>query len=202
MMNGLQLTLNQRDGLLAEIDRELAASRDKGTRLALLVFNLSGFRAINANYGHAAGDTVLSLVWQRVSSVLRPCDRIYHIGNDEFAVLITALRTPQVASFAAQKILSCVDTDYKIAADVLAVSAIAGSAIFPDQATDRDGLLRCADRALHLAREQGRTFLVYDGTPVCAKQQPAKLMGDLRKAFEDNTLTSTTSHRSIYEAGA
>jgi diguanylate cyclase (GGDEF)-like protein len=187
-MNVSQFALNRRDDLLVEIDRQLKVSRHRRERLALLVFNLSGFRSINVTYGHAAGDTVLGMVAQRVSGALRPCDRLFHIGNDEFAVLISAPKTPQVASLAAQQILRSIDSDYDIAGDLLAVSAVIGSAMFPDHAVDRDGLLRSADTALHLAREQGRDFLVYDGAPVHTEKQPAKLKSELRRALEDNAL--------------
>lgn len=187
-MKPLQLTLNQRDRLLAEIDRHLTATTAKAERLALLVFNLCGFRSVNVTHGHAAGDAVLRTVAHRAGNVLRPCDRLFHIGNDEFAVLIIAPRTPHVAGLAAQKILSCIDTDYRIEGDVVAVSAAVGGAMFPDHAADRDGLLRSADTALHLAREQGRNFIIYDGAPVDSEEQPVRLRGELRRALEDNAL--------------
>jgi len=187
-MNPPQLPHNQRDHLLRELDQQLELSSGIKERVALLVFNLRGFRAINVTHGHAAGDTVLRLVAERVGSALRPCDRLFHIGNDEFAVLLTALKTPQLVTLAAQKILHCIDSDCELPGEVLALSAVAGGAVFPDHAGDRDGLLRSADAALHLAREQEQNFLIYDASLVSREQQLAKLKGDLRKALNNNHL--------------
>ncbi len=105
---------NQRDQLLAQLDRQLPLASANGERVALLVFNLNRFREVNMTCGHAGGDTVLQLVAERIHGALRPCDALFHIGNDEFAVVLTTLRSPQVVSLAAQKILDSIDRDYEL----------------------------------------------------------------------------------------
>jgi diguanylate cyclase (GGDEF)-like protein len=187
-MNQPQFQCNQRDQLLEQLHRQLLRSRGSGERVALLVFNLRGFREINMTCGHAAGDAVLRLVAERIRSALRPCDGLFHIGNDEFAVVLTSLKSPQVVSLAAQKILLCIDRDYELPAQVVAVSAVAGGAVFPDHAGDRDALLRSADTALHLAREQEQDFLIYDASLVSREQQLANLKRSLSKALDNNDL--------------
>ena len=179
---------NQRQRLLSELDRQLALARGRGQRLALLVFNLHRFREINISHGHPAGDAVLEEVAQRMRSTLRPGDGLFHIGNDEFAVLLTELRSPQVASLAARKILQCINSDYQLPGAALAVAAVAGGAVFPDHAGDRDALLRGADTALHMAREQDQDFVIYDASLVAREQQLANLRGSLRKALENDEL--------------
>jgi len=187
-MSRLNTPGHQRDGLLEQIDRQLPLARSQQERVALLVFNLHRFREINMTHGHAAGDAVLEEVAERVCSMLRPCDALFHVGNDEFAVLLTALKSPQVASLATRKILECIDSEYRLPDAVLTVSAVAGGAVFPDHAGDRDGLLRGADTALQLAREQERDFLIYDASLVAREQQLSSLKGNLRKALDNNDL--------------
>jgi diguanylate cyclase (GGDEF)-like protein len=180
--------MHGRDRLLDELDRQLALSRRGNARLALLVFNLRGFRELNMLHGHTAGDRVLQLVAERIASLLRPRDGLFHIGNDEFAVVLTGLKTPQVASLAAQKILDGIDTEFRLPEITLGVSAVAGGAVFPDHAGDRDALLRGADTALHLARGREQDFLLYDASLVSRERQLSNLKGNLRRALDNNEL--------------
>ena len=183
-----ELRRNRRDQLLEQLDRELLLSGGNGERVALVVFNLHRFRAINMSCGHAAGDTLLRLVAERIHATLRSCDSLFHIGNDEFAVLLTNLKSPQVVGLAARKILDSIDTDYALPGGVVSVTAVAGGAVFPEHAADRDGLLRGADTALHLAREQEQDFLIYDASLVSREQQLANLKRSLSRALDNNDL--------------
>ena len=141
-----------RQQLLKQLDEWTAPGRGQEP-FALLVFNLQKFRELNIDYGHAAGDQVLAQVAKRIGSVLRPDDLLFHIGNDEFAVLLTSLRTLQVVQLAAVKILDSISANFEIAGQLISVSALSGGAVFPDHATDRDGLLNAADAAMKYARE-------------------------------------------------
>jgi diguanylate cyclase (GGDEF)-like protein len=187
-MNASESSRYQRERLLAKLDGQLMLSRDEGERVGLLVFNLRSFGTINVNHGHAAGDRVLAMVDERIRAVLRPCDALFHIGNDEFAVLLVSLATPQVAELAAAKILRCIEADCALGSATLAVSAVAGGAIFPDHAADRDELLRGADAALQLAREQHREFVVYNPELAASKRQQVNLGLSLSKALSSNGL--------------
>ncbi len=182
------LTQNQRQQLLEQLQYHLSRSQNEGGRVALLVFSLQRFREFNMIYGLDAGDTLLRLMAERIGSVLRSGDALFHVRNDEFAVVLNALRTPQVAELAAQKILGCICADYQLSGETLALTAVAGGAVFPDHVGDSDGLLRAADTALQLAREQGRDFLIYDASLVSRKRQLASLETNLRKALDHNDL--------------
>jgi len=83
-----QVTVPGRVELLQQIDRSVAACSGNNGCFALLVFNLQKFREINVEYGHAAGDVVLAVVAERMQGELRFGDSLFHIGNDEFAVLL------------------------------------------------------------------------------------------------------------------
>ncbi len=71
---------------------------------------------------------------------------------------------------------------------MLSVTAAAGGAVFPDHAADRDGLLRSADTALQLARDQEQHFLIYDASLVSREQQLASLKRNLSRALDNNDL--------------
>ena len=110
----------------------------KNSRLALLVFNLQKFREINIQFGHQLGDVVLMQVAERIGRVLRPDDLLFHIGNDEFAAMLTEVKTPQIVEFAITKILDAIRANHEIEGKVLSVTAVAGAAQIPDHPEDRD----------------------------------------------------------------
>lgn len=187
-MNQLALNSAPRRRLLEQLDQQVAAARASGDRLALLVVNLRRFRQINIGFGHQLGDRVLEQVFTRIREALRPDDLLFHIGNDEFAVVLTGLRTPQVATLAAKKILAGISANIEIQEHTLAVAAVAGAAVFPDHAASRDDLLKAADAALHYAREQQLDYSVYDASTRCEDARIARLKGNLRSALDNGDL--------------
>jgi two-component system cell cycle response regulator len=68
--------------------REVARAHRYGRRLALIVFDLDDFKAVNDKIGHLAGDSVLAEVAQRVRGVVRSADIACRVGGDEFAIIL------------------------------------------------------------------------------------------------------------------
>jgi diguanylate cyclase (GGDEF)-like protein len=130
-------------------EQALAAAREQATTLSLCLLDLDDFKTINDQFGHPAGDGVLS----KVAARLRSDGEAFRLGGDEFALLLPAVGEP-LALATAQSIVTRLG-----AADVspgggLTVSA--GVATFPQHGRDRDALIRLADGALYWAKEQGK----------------------------------------------
>ena len=70
------------------LGREVARAHRYGRRLALVVFDLDDFKAINDRIGHLAGDAVLAEVAERVRSVVRSADIACRVGGDEFGIIL------------------------------------------------------------------------------------------------------------------
>lgn len=93
-----------RERLLEELDRFLAAGRRRDDRPGSLLFvDLDGFKAVNDSHGHAAGDELLRAVAQAIESAVRYTDTVARIGGDEFAVLLPGTTIAQ-AERVAEKI--------------------------------------------------------------------------------------------------
>lgn len=174
--------------LLQQIDQRVAACNRNGECFALLVFNLQKFREINVEYGHAAGDVVLAQVAVRMQGELRSGDNLFHIGNDEFAVLLAQLKTPQVVQLAITKLQEAIGENMEVAGNVLLITALAGAALFPDHSGDREGLMKAADAALHYASENNMPFSVYDRSIRGAEKPLSDLRGSLKLALDNNDL--------------
>ncbi|HUK97636.1 MAG TPA: HD domain-containing phosphohydrolase [Gaiellaceae bacterium] len=130
-------------------EQAIADAREQGATLSLCLLDVDDFKAINDQYGHPAGDGVLS----KVAARLRSDGEAFRLGGDEFALLLPAIGEP-LALATAQSIVARLG-----AADVspgggLTISA--GVATFPQHGRDRDGLIRSADGALYWAKEQGK----------------------------------------------
>lgn len=184
-MNSVPILNLQRQRLHDELDRHIALSREQGSQLALLVVNLQNFRQVNISYGHSVGDRLLGEVSARIAAALRPDDVLMHVGNDEFAIILSQLKTPQIARLAAQKILSGISENYAIAEQTLSISGRLGAAVFPDHAGSRDELMRAADSAVHFARENQSDYAIYDASTRSRDIEAANLRGDLRAAMDN-----------------
>jgi diguanylate cyclase (GGDEF)-like protein len=130
-------------------EQAIATAREQATTLSLCLLDLDDFKTINDQYGHPAGDGVLS----KVAARLRSDGEAFRLGGDEFALLLPDIGEP-LALATAQSIVARLG-----AADVspgggLTVSA--GVATYPQHGRDRDALIRMADGALYWAKEQGK----------------------------------------------
>ena len=136
--------------------REVARAHRYGRQLALVVFDLDDFKAINDRIGHLAGDSVLAETAERVKDVVRSADVACRVGGDEFAVLLPE----SVASDADQlyhRLLGAVGSRPVGEAGRLSVSA--GIAELRDD-DDPTSFFERADEALYRAKERGKAQVV------------------------------------------
>ncbi|MGC9163602.1 MAG: putative bifunctional diguanylate cyclase/phosphodiesterase [Thiomonas sp.] len=125
---------------------------------ALLLLDLDGFKQVNDAYGHSTGDGLLRDTAQRLQSILREGEVMARMGGDEFAVLLTDdFGGETAAQAAAQRILAALRQPFDLGVGRQAsISASVGCAIYPEDGTDAETLLRHADLALYAAKAAGR----------------------------------------------
>src|SRR5919201_6292230 len=136
--------------------REVARAHRYGRKLALVVFDLDDFKAINDRIGHLAGDSVLAETAQRVREVVRSADVACRVGGDEFAVILPE-STAADADQLYHRLLGAVGSRPVAEAGRLSVSAgIAGL----DENDDPTKFFERADEALYRAKERGKSQVV------------------------------------------
>lgn len=145
----------------------LIRARRRGGCVALLLLDLDGFKRINDNHGHEAGDQLLAEVGQRLLGCVRGSDTVSRIGGDEFVVLLDDPIQPDDAGRIAQKLVAATSEPFAFGAHVLRVGASVGVSVAPYDSLDAEVLLRCADEAMYRAKQSGRGAWRHyaDGSP-------------------------------------
>jgi diguanylate cyclase (GGDEF)-like protein len=132
-----------------------AAQRDAG-RLALLFIDIDRFKTVNDSLGHAAGDLLLVTLATRLRGALRASDVVCRHSGDEFTVLLhDAAQWDEVAA-TADRLLKEVESPVSLHGRDMTVSASIGIALYPDDASDQEELVRHADTAMYAAKNLGR----------------------------------------------
>jgi diguanylate cyclase (GGDEF)-like protein len=136
--------------------QQLLAARPPADTVAVLFLDLDGFKPVNDEHGHAAGDAVLCCAAERMQRVLRANDLLARLGGDEF---VAALALPQpYGRLAIDRLTSELRTAIAQPMDVegrlLTVTVSIGAAVFPEGGRTADELLRSADRLMYDAKRR------------------------------------------------
>ena len=125
-------------------------------KLAVMFLDLDRFKLINDSLGHAAGDLLLREVAQRLKGCLRRHDMVARWAGDEFTVLISDITGIDDAVQVAQKILNAMKPNFNLEGQQLHISNSIGIALYPNDGSDAETLLKNADAALYRAKDSGR----------------------------------------------
>jgi diguanylate cyclase (GGDEF)-like protein len=123
--------------------------------------DLDNFNNNHDSMGHAIGDELLKAISERLGGSIPACDTVSRQGGDEFILLLTSVDSSDHAGFVVQRLIHSLSKPYQLRlADneqyKLSTSASAGIAMFPEDGTDPDTLMRRADVAMYLAKQAGR----------------------------------------------
>ena len=145
----------------AALEKHLDARmhRGSGDSFGLLFMDLDGFKSINDSFGHGAGDQVLCEVASRLSRAL-PDAFIGRWGGDEFVLVLAPGSGDFEVRQSAQVLLATMATPFRLGyANDMMMSPSIGAVLYPHDGTDAQTLLRKADAAMYLAKEQGKNCL-------------------------------------------
>lgn len=136
----------------------LQQSQYHGTRTALLMVDLDGFKLINDTHGHDVGDELLRHIAHNLRSAIRPPDTLARLGGDEFIIIATDLPFDQpkdfLATSSATRIAHALRKQVSINGNTLNVTGSIGVAIYPDDTTDEVLLRRMADQRMYEQKRQ------------------------------------------------
>jgi diguanylate cyclase (GGDEF)-like protein/PAS domain S-box-containing protein len=141
-----------RDKTVEAVER----ARRYGTKVAVFVIDLDQFKRINDSLGHASGDQLLIEAATRLRRSVRSTDVVARVGGDEFVVVMPDITSLADVEQCAANLVMKLSPEIQVDEQLVNVTASVGVCVYPDFASDAKHLLKRADAAMYVAKENGR----------------------------------------------
>ena len=202
-------SLPNRRSFNEQLNRILKRSQRHKTNAALLFIDLDHFKRINDSIGHARGDRLLVEIAKRLTMELREDDAINYfttnsaddegepegateiarLGGDEFTVVLSDVANIHDIEIVAKRILNALSEPIALQSHNPVVTPSVGIAVFPQDGTDPDTLVRNADTAMYVAKAEGRAcYRFYNEQMNARAVEQLKMEEELRHGMRNNEL--------------
>lgn len=161
----------------------IRAARRDGRQLSLLMLDLDGFKEINDTLGHHTGDCVLQIVAGRLRAALRESDTVARMGGDEFAIVLPGTDAAG-GLLAAHKILQELEQPIVVDDRPLGIRGSIGVAAFPEHGAGEQDLLRKADLAMYVAKNDRAGAAIYSAARDGGADRRAALLTSMWQSLE------------------
>ena len=187
LFHDLLTGLPNRALLIERLQQQLLRQPRTSESVAVLVMDLTDFKAVNDSLGHAVGDDLLKQVGPRLAASLRPADTIARLGGDEFAILLPGTDETGAARVA-QKMLAALEQAFPLEGEMLDIGATVGVAVAPVHGTQAEQLLSRADVAMYAAKGSLAGLAMFSSEHEREGAGRLALMSDLRRAVDEGEL--------------
>lgn len=175
--------------LLADrLQHAIQQSKRRKNQMAVVYLDLDGFKEVNDQYGHDAGDQLLMIIAQRLQALIREGDTLARLGGDEFVVLLADLDKTEQCIPALERLLMAAAEPIEVNDLVLQVTASIGVSFWPQQQeVDADKLVRQADLAMYQAKQQGHNrYALFDHQQDTLVRDQHESLALIRQGLEAN----------------
>lgn len=172
--------------LLADrLGQAMLQCKRRNQSLAVAFLDLDGFKEINDSLGHDMGDKLLLAVSKHMKDALRVGDTLARIGGDEFVAVMVDFEKGGSIGQALERLLNAAAMPATIDGVLMQVSASIGVTLYPDDDLDQDQLLRHADQAMYVAKQEGKNrYHLFDSEQNSAIQSHWESVANVRKGLE------------------
>lgn len=140
----------------------IKTARRTGEPFAVAFIDLDKFKPVNDELGHEAGDALLMEIASRLEQGIRETDTAARMGGDEFALLLTGVHGQQSATDVVEKLLKSISEPVMLDGGQAHVDASIGLVVAEGANLDEEELMRCADKAMYVAKNSGgNSYNVY-----------------------------------------
>lgn len=154
--------LPNRHMLLERLHQSIARAHREKRNLAVCFIDLDGFKAINDQWGHAAGDDVLKTVGNTLQSMLRASDTVARLGGDEFILLIEDPQNKEEVAHLAQRVIQAIQLPPGLQEKGAQLGASIGIALLNDHANNSaDQLMKHSDAAMYRSKAAGKNRFTF-----------------------------------------
>ena len=181
-------SLPNRTLFLDRLEQATNTAKRENLVLGVLILDIDRFKEVNDTLGHYNGDILLKQVGLRLTGVIRDSDTLARIGGDEFGFVLPKLRKESDAVKVAEKIIKSLASPFVLEKLSLEIQVSIGLAMYPSHGKEADTLVQKADVAMYTAKQSKIDFAVY--TTEFDKNNPQKLtlVGELRRAINEDEL--------------
>ncbi len=160
------------------------AERDNAS-FTLMFIDLNGFKQVNDNFGHDAGDAIIRICAERLNACLRRSDSVARMGGDEFTLLLQKIAINTDVAHIAEKVIAAIEQPAEINGHEVVVGCSIGIAVYPQAGRDADTLLKHADMAMYKAKqEDGSSYRFFTEMMNQDVRRQLRLEADLRAALK------------------
>ncbi len=139
-----------------EIERIIADASRRKAQAGLLAIDLDGFKPINDEFGHQAGDVVLMRLAEEVGAIVRRNEIFFRVGGDEFAILAPDADEEEMVGLARRVGGKIADMCFDFAGREVRLTASLGIALYPKHAASSEEIIARADSAMYQAKMSGK----------------------------------------------
>lgn len=178
---------------LDRLNMAIQQAKRSGKMVAVLFMDLDRFKAINDTLGHHVGDGLLQSVATRLLGVVRGGDTVSRLGGDEFVVVFSEIDSKtELQKIVAQRLVPTINAPHQVNEIELNVGCSVGIAVFPEDGSNVETLMRNADAAMYYAkhnrREREGRFEFYSVEMDRAARDRQRLENELQLAITNEEL--------------
>ena len=183
--------LPNRSLCVQRLQAALAQAPITGEKVAVLFIDLDRFKAINDTLGHHIGDGLLRSVAARLTQAVRSRDTVSRLGGDEFVVVMRDVAGREdVQQLVERRLIPLIRQSHPVEGHELTVSCSVGIAVYPEDGSDIDELMRRADAAMYEAKTTGRDMALFYSAETDQRALARQTMEQhLRRALERQELS-------------
>ncbi len=176
--------------LMDRLTQHLAHARRSGDLVAVCMLDLDGFKQVNDQFGHEAGDALLIEVAKRLQESVRLSDTVSRFGGDEFSLILTNIKKINECETSFNRIIASLGAPYQVNGKIARVTASIGATIFPNDGDTPDLLLRHADQAMYQAKEAGKNcYCLFNPSQLKQQITNKATLDRIGKALSDGQFT-------------
>jgi diguanylate cyclase (GGDEF)-like protein len=172
------------------IERALTGAGRRKKMGVVMLMDLDRFKDVNDTLGHHNGDLLLQRIGSRLHSVLRDTETVARLGGDEFAILLPEVPDRQAIVPVVRRVLKVLEEPVVVGGLALQCEGSVGIAIYPEHGTTVESVMRAADVAMYMAKENRSGYEFYDARRHEHRHDAGRLalIGELRRAMDEAEL--------------
>jgi diguanylate cyclase (GGDEF)-like protein len=172
------------------VERTIGSAGRRKRMGVVMLMDLDRFKDVNDTLGHHNGDLLLQRIGSRLHSVLRDTETVARLGGDEFAILLPDVPDRQSVVPVVRRVLKVLEEPIVVGGLALQCEGSIGIAIFPEHGRTVDSVMRAADVAMYMAKENRSGYEFYDAHKHEHRHDAGRLalIGELRRAMDETEL--------------